>query len=461
MLFAALAMPVLTLLSPAIWFPVPLPSLQKQNAAVKVRMPQPAAAPFATRAAGSGSGVKVATHVDERAAPAQTGISTKYEPGVASSPARREVPWPVVAASAYLAIVLVLFVRFFIGIQFGKRLERAATPIEDAHALQILSEASRAAGLRAAPRLAESEMLSVPLMLGARGPVVLFPSQWRKWDEDELAAVLAHEVSHVERRDALIQRLALIHRAIFWFSPLAWRLERQLTELSERASDEAALAGGADRTRYAEALLGFFAELGAAPERVWWQGVSMAKAGQAEKRVERILAWRGAMSNKLTKSLVVALAVIAAPVVALTAPLHPSLGRRRSGAGESSGAAGSGFTGPTGPKPDPGPNATVGADGTDSAGGSSASHATQHAGLTDRDRAGSFGGASSGAGTRSRTGARLLGGVRKLLWASDGRLLLRLGTALRNRTEGLGFHGDVRLPRGCGAREVATQQNPR
>jgi beta-lactamase regulating signal transducer with metallopeptidase domain len=323
-LFAALAMPVLILISPAIWLPVPLPSLQKQSAAVEVRIAQPAVVPFAAQAAGSGSGVKVAVRAGERTASTQTVIFTEEEPAVASSPARREVPWPVVAASAYLAIALVLFVRLFIGMGFGKRLERAATPIEDAHAIQILSEALRVAGLRAAPRLAQSEMLSVPLMLGARDPVILFPPQWRKWDEDELAAVLAHEVSHVSRRDALVQRLALIHRAIFWFSPLAWWLEHQLAELSEQASDEAALAGGADRTRYAEALLGFFAELEAAPERVWWHGVSMAKAGQAEKRVERILAWRGAMSNKLTKSLVVALAVIAAPVVALTASLHPS-----------------------------------------------------------------------------------------------------------------------------------------
>ncbi|MGC2419059.1 MAG: M56 family metallopeptidase, partial [Candidatus Acidiferrales bacterium] len=126
-----------------------------------------------------------------------------------------------------------------------------------------------------------------------------------------------------ERRDALWQRLALIHRAIFWFSPLAWWLERHLADLSEQASDEAALAGGADRTRYAETLLGFFAEL-EAPERVWWHGVAMAKAGQAEKRVERILSWRNAMSNRLTKALAIWLVICAAPVVALTASLHPS-----------------------------------------------------------------------------------------------------------------------------------------
>ncbi|MGA8870430.1 MAG: M56 family metallopeptidase, partial [Candidatus Acidiferrales bacterium] len=193
----------------------------------------------------------------------------------------------------------------------------------DARAIEILSVASCAAGLRAIPRLAESEMLSVPLMMGVREPAILLPAGWPRWDDEEFAAVLAHELSHVERRDALWQRLALIHRAIFWFSPLAWWLERHLADLSEQASDEAALAGGADRTRYAETLLGFFAEL-EAPERVWWHGVAMAKAGQAEKRVERILSWRNAMSNRLTKALAIWLVICAAPVVALTASLHPA-----------------------------------------------------------------------------------------------------------------------------------------
>ena len=58
----------------------------------------------------------------------------------------------------------------------------------------------------------------------------------------KLDAVIAHEVSHVVRRDALTQRLSLLHRAIFWFSPLAWWLDRHLAELAEQASDEAALS---------------------------------------------------------------------------------------------------------------------------------------------------------------------------------------------------------------------------
>ncbi len=317
-LIAALFMPLLIALCPAIPLPVLIPNLP-QRAAVQADAPQTAAAysPAVTPVVGILPKTANITPATSKAASA-----SKRAP--LTSAGRRQIPWLVLAFAAYLAIVFAFFLRLAIGIRYGKRLQDAATSIRDLRAMGILFVASRAAGLRAIPRLAESEMLSVPLMLGVREPVVLLPAGWRKWDDEEFAAVLAHELSHIERHDALWQRLALIHRAIFWFSPLAWWLERHLAEISEQASDEAALAGGADRTRYAETLLGFFAELEAAPERVWWHGVAMAKAGQAEKRVERILAWRKAMSNRLTKALAIWLVICAAPVVALTASLHPS-----------------------------------------------------------------------------------------------------------------------------------------
>src|SRR5579872_2837473 len=178
-------------------------------------------------------------------------------------------------------------------------------------------------GLESTPRLAETKILSVPATMGVLYPVILLPTDWREWDEAKLDAILAHEVSHVARRDALTQRLSLIHRAIFWFSPLAWWIDRQITELAEEASDEAALAGGADQARYAETLLGFFAELEAAPGRIHWEGISMANGCRAERRVERILSWK--RSHSMKKWLAVMIVAVAAPLVFVVGAAHPLL----------------------------------------------------------------------------------------------------------------------------------------
>jgi beta-lactamase regulating signal transducer with metallopeptidase domain len=254
-----------------------------------------------------------------------TGALQSADGSAASAQPRHAFPGLAASTALYCAVAIFMLIRLALGIVLGQRLERESQLIEDAHALARLQFFARAAGLRAAPRLAESDLLSVPVTFGARQPAILLPAGWRDWEPAELDAVLAHEISHVVRRDALAERLALLHRAIFWFSPLSWWLARHLADLAEEASDDAALAAGADRTRYAETLLGFFAALEAAPGRVWWQGVSMATAGQAEKRVDRILEWKGSVAMRVKRPVVIAYMLVAIPVVCLIAAFRPTI----------------------------------------------------------------------------------------------------------------------------------------
>jgi beta-lactamase regulating signal transducer with metallopeptidase domain len=230
----------------------------------------------------------------------------------------------IVGAALFCVVALFLLARIALGTVFGVRLVRSAETIGDCEAIRVLLRQARAAGVASAPRLAESDLVCVPVTLGIIRPVILLPAYWRNWEQPALAAVIAHEMSHIARRDALTQRLALVHRAIFWFSPLAWWLNRALANAAEEASDEAALAAGADRAFYAETLLGFFAALSENSRRVYWQGVSIAAPGQAERRVDRILNWRGAVSMRIGKSLAVGLVLFGVPVVLLAAAARPS-----------------------------------------------------------------------------------------------------------------------------------------
>jgi beta-lactamase regulating signal transducer with metallopeptidase domain len=254
-----------------------------------------------------------------------TGVPQSANASFAVAQPRRPFSWLAACMALYFAVAIFMLIRLALGVILGRRLERESQRIEDLHALARLDFFTRAADLRTGPRLAESELLSVPVTFGVRSPAILLPAGWRDWEPAELDAVLAHEISHVVRRDPLAERLALLHRAIFWFSPLSWWLARHLAHLAEEASDDAALAAGADRTRYAETLLGFFAALEAAPGRVWWQGVSMAAAGQAEKRVDRILEWKGSVAMRLKKPVVIAYMLCAIPVVCLIAAFRPTI----------------------------------------------------------------------------------------------------------------------------------------
>jgi beta-lactamase regulating signal transducer with metallopeptidase domain len=83
---------------------------------------------------------------------------------------------------------------------------------------------------------------------GILRPVIALPADWREWPDEAMDAVLAHELTHVARRDALTQLLSHANRALTSINPLSWRLHRHLADLAEQASDEAILDAGVSQT---------------------------------------------------------------------------------------------------------------------------------------------------------------------------------------------------------------------
>ncbi len=315
-LIVALAMPILGLFLPPTL--IPLPSWLQTGSSAQAELPLE-------------TSVTAEHTVAQRAAiPLPRKVATTDESktaapvAVQSAVTRFSIPidWRKAATATYVVVALFLVCRLIIGWFFSRKLVRASQAVNDPRIRGIIN--AHGSALDATLTVAESGLISVPVTVGALRSTVLLPAQWREWDDTRLEAVIAHELSHVTRHDALMQHASLLHRAIFWFSPFAWWLDRHLAALAEQASDEAALATGADRNDYARILLGFFEALQTAHGRVWWQGVSMANGGNAEKRLERILSWKGAVPMGVRKSLVLAIVILAVPVVYLAASAHPT-----------------------------------------------------------------------------------------------------------------------------------------
>ena len=128
-----------------------------------------------------------------------------------------------------------------------------------------------------------------PVTVGWLRPSVILPSGWKSWTDSQLSAVLAHEDEHARRRDPLVQWLALLNRAVFWFHPLAWWLERRLSSLAEEACDDAVLLRGHDPLDYSECLLGMAQVVRESGMRV--SSVGMAMPGVSlPQRIRRIAA---------------------------------------------------------------------------------------------------------------------------------------------------------------------------
>ena len=135
----------------------------------------------------------------------------------------------------------------------------------------------------------QSPEVTVPMTVGAMRPVIVLPIGWRSWDAETLAAIIAHEVAHVRRHDALIAFAAHLNRAVFWFHPLAWWLERKLAVTAEHACDEFAARAIGAPGRYAEILVEMADVVRRNRGRRTWQAVGVNGAGLLENRIDRLL----------------------------------------------------------------------------------------------------------------------------------------------------------------------------
>ena len=211
----------------------------------------------------------------------------------------RRLPWPDLAVGAWSAIALTMLFRLAIGLRLAARMLRGSE--------------STPHGFR------ESDRVRVPVTVGIIRPAMVLPPDWREWPNRKLVAVLAHEHAHVTRRDPLRQFLASVYRAAAWFNPLAWWLRAKLAELAEEASDDAAIAAGEDRVKYAEMLLNFIERT---PNRVEWEGVTMANRRTRMLRIDRVLDQTRKLSQPSQRA-AAALVLASLPLVYLATAARP------------------------------------------------------------------------------------------------------------------------------------------
>ncbi len=309
-LYAALAMPVLVVFLPSVRIPLPGPLAGRAPALITN---------FRTELTPASAAL------DFRGAHQTRNTVVAINPSLTESDGKAHLDWTALAAGVYLFVAALLLAHFGLGAVLSERLLRRAEPIRDPQALATLAREATATNLPSPPRLASSESVVVPVTVGFLHPAILLPAGWRGWDEPRLRAVLAHELSHVARRDPLTQALATVHRSVYWFSPLGWWLERRLGELAEQASDEAALRAVPEPTLYAEVLLGFMRSIENGPGRIRWQGAAMARGSRSRRRIERILSAGSLATGQLQKATVAGLALLAAPTLYLAAAIQPGI----------------------------------------------------------------------------------------------------------------------------------------
>ena len=95
-----------------------------------------------------------------------------------------------------------------------------------------------------------------PGLVGILQPAVLMPAGLMAYLSDaERDSILAHELSHLSRRDNITATVHMAVEALFWFYPPVWLIGTQMLAERERACDESVLASGHDPEVYAGGIL--------------------------------------------------------------------------------------------------------------------------------------------------------------------------------------------------------------
>ena len=134
-----------------------------------------------------------------------------------------------------------------------------------------------------------SNRITVPMVWGFLRPVILLPVDADQWQTERLRAVLLHELAHIKRWDWVMQTIAQVTCAVYWFNPLVWFAVRWMRIEAEQACDDQVINAGYQSTEYAQLLLDIThnVKIAKATSRA---AVAIARSSKIERRLRTVLA---------------------------------------------------------------------------------------------------------------------------------------------------------------------------
>lgn len=196
-------------------------------------------------------------------------------------------PWQRVLLLLWLAGALVMLLRLALSVAKVRCLIRNASQVTDATWLDLSRDLEDRLGVKRPVALLTGTGGTVPMTWGTMRPVIWLPPVAREWTPEHRHDVVAHEMAHIRRGDAVTQWISHAAATVYWFNPLVWFAIRRLREEREHACDDAVLRLGAPPVSYAEHLLDVLRSASRSPSPA--SAMAMARKSGIEQRVRAIL----------------------------------------------------------------------------------------------------------------------------------------------------------------------------
>lgn len=184
-----------------------------------------------------------------------TALSDEFRAADATNDAsKRSVYLPYAIIGLFATGAALGAIRFLVGWIGTNQLKRRGRRLNDQRLDEIMTILCAELSIKHRIELYETTQLTTAATMGAIRPVILLPVHWADWTDDELQAVLAHELAHVSHRDFAMQLLSQIGVVLHFYNPVIHWLSGRLRLEQELAADSCAakIAGG--NRRYVQLL---------------------------------------------------------------------------------------------------------------------------------------------------------------------------------------------------------------
>lgn len=245
--------------------------------------------------------------------------------------------WAGAILAAWLFFVTLAAARVLVGLWNLRRLRSSGIPLVPSQLDPVLRETLAQCEAIRPVTVCSSTTVNVPTAIGFFKPVILIPA-WtlRDLPVDELKVILLHEFAHLHRRDDWTNLAQKIVRAVFFFHPAVWWIEKRLSIEREMACDDAVLAKTSNPRAYAECLVSL-AEKSFVQRTLAMAHAAVSHARETSLRLARILDNDRPRATRVFKPALALMAAFAAACLLLlpeapklvafesAAPIHSAL----------------------------------------------------------------------------------------------------------------------------------------
>jgi TonB family protein len=156
----------------------------------------------------------------------------------------------------WLAVTLICIGRLLYQLAFLKAYCSELQELHDDRIASVMRDSYPYFHFPRTPRFFVSPKLASPISTGMLAPLVILPaSLYPSIGDNELRAILLHELAHIDHQDHLLGLLQRIIKALYWWNPFIYSLCNSLSAAQEEICDNYAIAGMDSAASYARLLV--------------------------------------------------------------------------------------------------------------------------------------------------------------------------------------------------------------